>query len=350
MTTNKSLEDTPSKAFKAFDASLEDLKFFHQPPKFSGVCLQEVPLSKVLVCPRVFQVRDTQTKAKDGVTDRNHVKVLTERLQKEGKLDPILVLPISYNRFVVIDGTHRRAAYQRAGKQTVLVAVYGGTPSEALMGAGMENYKARLAMDKKQKTRLLYGHIRNRPMDDHGKQWTNLQCALAADRSLSLANQMSAYVRRCKDEGKPVPDVWSGGSWTEEKEQTGEVSARVKIKAEKLEELFGALDTQTKREEFAKALEHAYGDEAGKVSTVLANVTGNYEAIQEDFDARVAEIGEKIANEARTEATEVILEEVEERIATEREDAQIELVTDAVTGHLALHRMKDMWAMVGAGG
>ncbi|MFM0690478.1 ParB N-terminal domain-containing protein [Paraburkholderia strydomiana] len=158
MSNKKTLEGKPSKGFEAFEATLEDLKFHHQAPKISEVGLREVPLAKVLVCPKVFQVRDTKTPAKDGVTDRHHVATLHERLKKEGKLDPISVLPISYNRYVVIDGTHRRAAYQRefqrTGKHTIMVDVYGGTPSEAMQIAGQENYKAKLAMDKKQKTRL----------------------------------------------------------------------------------------------------------------------------------------------------------------------------------------------------
>lgn len=302
MSSNKTLRGKASKGFKASGATLEDLKIHYQTPKSSDLGLREVALGKVLVCPKVFQVRDTNTKAKDGVTDRNHVATLHERLKKEGKLDPISVLPISYSRYVVIDGTHRRAAYarefQRTGKHTITVDVYGGTPSEALMGAGLENYKAKLGMDKKQKTRLLYGYIRDRPIGDDGKPWTNAQCAAAADRSLSLANQMSGFVKRCREAGKPVPDVWSGGSWTEEREQTSEVSARVKAKAEKLEALFGALDTPTKREEFAKALKYAYENDAGKLGTVLAEVTGNYEAIQRDFDERVAMEREEAAKEA----------------------------------------------------
>ncbi|GJH23699.1 ParB N-terminal domain-containing protein [Caballeronia novacaledonica] len=306
MSSKKSLGSKPRKGFKAFDATLEDLKFHHQIPKFSDVGLREVPLSKVLVCPRVFQVRDNQTTAKDGVTDKHHVATLHERLKKEGKLDPISVLPISYGRYVVIDGTHRRAAYQRefqlTGKHTIWVDVYGGTPSEALMDAGLENYKAKLGMDRKQKTRLLYGYIRDRPMGDNGKPWTNLQCAAAADRSESLANQMSGFVKKCREAGKPVPDVWSGGSWTEGREQTGEVSARVRAKAEKLAELFGALDTPTKLEEFAKAMGHAYGERAGAMSVSLARVTDNYEALQEDFDERMNAEREEAAKEAREQA------------------------------------------------
>ena len=181
------LKPLPDKARKSHEWTETDIENLQIQWKNAAPQELSVPLKKVFVCPKVFQVRDLHTKSKAGVTSNDHVSKLAERLDREADLDPILVLPISANRFLVVDGTHRRAAYARRDRQTIPVRVFTGTLSEARIAAGRsENAKRKLEWTHQEKSQYLYQLILERPRHPNGKPWTHRECAEAADRRYAV--------------------------------------------------------------------------------------------------------------------------------------------------------------------
>lgn len=114
-------------------------------------------------------MRHVSPKTRTGVSDPTHVTKLAERLDREGALDPILVLPISYKRYVIIDGLHRAAAYKRRGRESISAVIFTGTPSEAKLLAIRENAKTKLELTSQEKSDYLLSLIVQRPLDDNGK-------------------------------------------------------------------------------------------------------------------------------------------------------------------------------------
>lgn len=125
------MKATPDKGLKPLEATLEDLKIHWARPGISDSTPRDIPLAKLQVCPKAFQMRHVSPKTRTGVSDPTHVTKLAERLDREGTLDPILVLPISYKRYVIIDGFHRAAAYKRRRRESIPAVIFTGTPSEA---------------------------------------------------------------------------------------------------------------------------------------------------------------------------------------------------------------------------
>lgn len=282
------------KGFKALEATLEDLKIHWSRPEISETGPRHVPMAKLQVCPKAFQVRHVSDKTRTGASDQNHVTALAENLDREGDLDPILVLPISYNRYVIIDGFHRAAAYKRRGKQTIPAVVFAGTPSEAKLIAGRENAKAKKEWTAQEKSDHLWRLIKDRPLDDNGRRWTLKMCATAAFRSTRLAEHMSAYLSRCKDHGLEIPERWHGGSWTEGAFEDAEgVSKRVQEKAEQIWAAIGDVKTLGSAHLVAKALLHAY-ERAGDIAAEIMRAVGDYGDLAPDL----AEVREEAVSEA----------------------------------------------------
>lgn len=89
--------------------------------------------------PEVFQPRDR--------VSEQHIQELVRAIKSRGVLDPITVMQIGPKSFV-IDGHHRRAAYEEAGKLDGIPVVYfEGTIRAAVLEAGEANSKAKLPMD-----------------------------------------------------------------------------------------------------------------------------------------------------------------------------------------------------------
>ncbi|SAL81041.1 ParB/RepB/Spo0J family partition protein [Caballeronia telluris] len=310
------------KGFKAAEATLEDLKIHWAKSTFAETGVQPVPLNKLLVCPKAFQMRHVDPKTKTGVSVPAHVTKLAERLDKEADLDPILVLPISYNRFIIIDGFHRAAAYKRKMRQTIPAVIFTGTPSEAKRTAIKENAKAKLELTSQEKTAYLWTLVKERPLDDHGKRWTLKMCGEASDRSQRLAETMNAYLERCKAHSKEIPEYWKGGSWNEGEDWDGEkVSKSVKELGDKLKEVLGALETPGKQKRAAQALQYALGEASGALVKALVQESGDFGALDGDWEERLAEEREEAVEKAVKE-TKAQAAWVKDRLAMVEKQAQ----------------------------
>ncbi|TGN96472.1 ParB/RepB/Spo0J family partition protein [Burkholderia sp. USMB20] len=282
------------KARKPHEWTAADLGILQIQWKKSAPETLSVPLKKVLVCPKVFQVRDLRTKSKAGITNNDHVTKLAERLDKETDLDPILVLPISANRFVIVDGTHRRAAYDRRQRQNIPVRVFTGTLDEARVAAGRsDNAKKRLEWSSAEKSQYLYQLILERLSATSDKRMTHKQCAEAADRTPRLAEHMERFIRRCTDAGLPIPEKWNGGAWaTDEGESESAEERMARQFAEKLRSALGPLSSKAKARALGIALGQ-YTERAGEVAMALVEDQGLQETVVEGFDEMVAEQAEE---------------------------------------------------------
>ncbi|MEM5387634.1 ParB N-terminal domain-containing protein [Paraburkholderia phymatum] len=299
----KALSDKARKPHEWTEIDLQNLQIEWKNPDFVEF---SIPLKKLLVCPQVFQVRDLHTKSKNGVTNNDHVMKLAERLDKEGELDRVDVLPISANRFVVIDGTHRRAAYARRLREQIPVRVWTGTLSQARVAAGRkENSKKKLEWTHQEKSQYLYQLILVRPVHDAtGKQWTHEECAEASDRSPRLARSMERFIRRCKDEGTPVPEKWSGGAWARDEEEHESAEERLARQfVEKMLAAFGPLSSRAKARAFGIAVGR-YTEQAEEVARALVEDRGLQEALVGDIDEMIAERAEEHLEIFQTHAAE----------------------------------------------
>lgn len=239
-------------------------------------------------------------KTRTGVSDPNHVTKLAARLDQEGDLDPILVLPISYKRLVIIDGFHRLAEYKRILRLNVPAVVFTETPSEAKLIAVRENAKVKKELTSQEKTGYLLSLIVHRPKDDNGKPWTLAMCAQAADRFPRLAETISAYVGKCRGRGLEIPDKWRGGNWNLGDTTEDKVSQRVKDTGEQLKAVLGKLDTPGKLKHAAKSIQYAT-ENGGKLATAIVQESGDFEALDSDSEERIAGEREESIDEAREE-------------------------------------------------
>ena len=71
----------------------------------------------------------------------DHVYMLAKALEERGDLDPILVLRIGREAYL-IDGHHRLAAYRGKGRKDIPVCYFKGTVRAAVLAAGEANSKA----------------------------------------------------------------------------------------------------------------------------------------------------------------------------------------------------------------
>jgi ParB-like nuclease domain len=279
------------KARKPHEWSADDLEILQIPFKIRDLETREVPLKKVVVCPKVFQVRDLHTKSKAGVTNPVHVGRLTDRLDKENELDPILVLPISANRFVVIDGTHRRAAYDRRQRQTIPVQVFAGTVAEARVAAGRsDNAKKRLEWTSAEKSQYLYQLVLERLSAPSTQRMTQEQCAEAADRTDRLVRHMEKFIQRCKDANQPVPEKWNGGAWADSEDTESTEDRMVREFEEKLAAL-GKLSPSKARALGIALARHT--DHAAAVAKAMVEEGDLHEEVFEDFSEKIAETVEE---------------------------------------------------------
>ena len=94
----------------------------------------------IRVEPDVFQPRG-------GELNEHHVGSLMKAIEDQGALDPLLVMQIGAEVFV-IDGHHRLAAYRRKKfAHPIPVQWFEGSIPDAVIAAGEANTKAKLPMD-----------------------------------------------------------------------------------------------------------------------------------------------------------------------------------------------------------
>ena len=106
-----------------------------------------LPLDSIVEVPEVFQPRD-------GIVEF-HVSDLCKALRNLGDLDPVTVM-VNGDRYVMVDGHHRREAYRRTAKASepkgIPVRYFEGGPIEAILEAGMVNSKVTLTMSSRERS------------------------------------------------------------------------------------------------------------------------------------------------------------------------------------------------------
>jgi hypothetical protein len=103
----------------------------------------------ICVAEKVFQWRTPQY---NMIPSDDHIFELAKATQNTGALEPILVLPVA-DKYYVMDGHHRLAAYLTAGwKGDIPAIVFYGSLDEAVREALRRNTKNKLPMTTKDKT------------------------------------------------------------------------------------------------------------------------------------------------------------------------------------------------------
>jgi ParB-like nuclease family protein len=103
----------------------------------------------IRVAEKVFQWRKPQY---NMLPSDDHILELAKATQNMGALEPILVLPVA-DKYYVMDGHHRLAAYSTAGwKGDIPAIVFNGSLDAAVREALRRNTKNKLPMTTKDKT------------------------------------------------------------------------------------------------------------------------------------------------------------------------------------------------------
>lgn len=119
-------------------------------PGAQGPARRTVARDALHIAENVFQWRGDQRR--DQWTRTNHIHTLAKAVRDGDPLDPLLVLPVG-NRFYVIDGHHRLAAYDTAEwTKGIPVEVHAGSLTEARVLALSSNVKDKLPMTAQAKS------------------------------------------------------------------------------------------------------------------------------------------------------------------------------------------------------
>lgn len=132
---------------------------------------------------------------KQGLLDR-----LVVSIETHGQLMPVVVVPLSTNQWVLMDGYLRLKALRRLGKDTVNVEVWACDPPQALLALLMGHQsraweaieEALLLQELHTQHRLSQGYIADKIGRD--KSWVS--------RRLSLLEQMSESIQQAMMAGK----------------------------------------------------------------------------------------------------------------------------------------------------
>jgi ParB-like chromosome segregation protein Spo0J len=120
------------------------------PAATQGPARCTVPRSAIHIAENVFQWRGDHRR--DQWTRENHIHTLAKALRDGEPLDRLWVMPVG-ERFYVIDGHHRLAAYDTAGwTKGIPVEVFAGTLTEARVRALASNVKDKLPMTAQAKS------------------------------------------------------------------------------------------------------------------------------------------------------------------------------------------------------
>jgi hypothetical protein len=103
----------------------------------------------ICVAEQVFQWRTPQY---NMIPSDDHIFEMAKATQNTGALEPILVMPVA-DKYYVMDGHHRLAAYKTAGWEGDIPAMmFAGSLDEAIREALRRNTKNKLPMSAKDKT------------------------------------------------------------------------------------------------------------------------------------------------------------------------------------------------------
>lgn len=113
-----------------------------------GPHVEELRLDQLSLCPAVFQPRNTIAISYDS---EKHVRELMRAIKEVKSLEPIVVW-WGGDGWVVIDGHHRVAAYDRLERsKPIPVVVFEGTPQDALLESIRLNGQNKLPMTTQEK-------------------------------------------------------------------------------------------------------------------------------------------------------------------------------------------------------
>ncbi|MGN6552097.1 MAG: ParB N-terminal domain-containing protein [Pararhizobium sp.] len=165
-----------------------------------------LPLDEIAVCPAVFQPRAVQDH--DGL-DARHIEALVAALGSKPAdarvLDPIMVFAVG-NRFYVLDGHHRHAAYHEVGgADLVPVQHFEGSIDEAVSEALRINAKVHLNMSREERNGAAWRLVVQAEAGG-GQRLSGVKIVAISGLSLSTINRMKALCRRLMDQDK-------GGEW-----------------------------------------------------------------------------------------------------------------------------------------
>ena len=123
--------------------ALDRLDELHVPPQqsYNG----RRPASKLFTLPDIFQPRGSRG------FNKSFARRLKARLEQQGKLDKIDVLPVS-GGYIVVDGHHRLFAYRSLGRGYIPVRVLTASPRDAALHASRVNGKEQLLMNDRQRS------------------------------------------------------------------------------------------------------------------------------------------------------------------------------------------------------
>lgn len=115
----------------------------------------QLALKDIRVATQVFQWRNPGMVPSDDL-----IFDLAKATQNTGALDPILVLPVA-DKYYVIDGHHRLAAYITAGwKGDIPATVFDGSLDEAIREALRSNSKNKLSMTTNERREAAWGLVK----------------------------------------------------------------------------------------------------------------------------------------------------------------------------------------------
>jgi ParB-like chromosome segregation protein Spo0J len=166
---------------------------------------QRLPLDSMKIMRDLYQPRGWAD-AMTGVTDERHTKELARNLKQVGDLDPIQIIPIG-ERFVVLDGHHRLEAYRAAEKEDAPVVYFQGNPKEALLEAGAENIKERLAVTPAEKTQRAWKLVIS------GLGYSKSQIVKATQAADGTVGEMRRVLKWFELQSAEPSDSWSLAKW-----------------------------------------------------------------------------------------------------------------------------------------
>lgn len=169
----------------------------HEPPHADP---ERLDLSEFTSMVSVFQPRDLDGRYFD---DEKHIKTLQDALGKRENpsyLDPITVW-WGGDRYYVIDGHHRRIAYQRAGvHKAIPVKLFRGSLYQAIAFSASSNSKDKLPMSKDDKLNRAWFLL---TYTDRSRSEVTKACAV----STGTVNNMRATLKALRERGVPQEEL-----------------------------------------------------------------------------------------------------------------------------------------------
>lgn len=216
-------------------------------------------LGQIAVRQAAFQHR-----ASEDARSHLHIEELVGGIHASGKLDPVTVWWDGFG-WVCIDGHHRLAAYRKAGWDDyaqVPVAVFDGTPDEAVREALRGNSKAKLPMTQEERSDAAWSLVGTGP-DAH----TAAQIAEAASIHIRTVRRMRTVYRKLIDELGVKPAAVERMSWSQARlaarggnvnlDEEWDQEAEAKALADRLTATFGKHRLTEKLDVLVQAL-HIY--------------------------------------------------------------------------------------------